>query len=375
MRISITSDILENISGNKLHTLYGVIDGEYYHSYSLYELYKNYRYKFVERINGEYSIILFDKYRNLLYAYTDIFGTKPLYFGLKGKKFKISSFKHTFKDYDFVKRIPNSSILKLNLHDNQYDIEKHSKFDLTEKYDNLDRCIDALKEAIDIRTGQYIGTGVSGGHDTGAIIQRLSETKKKCKYYYFDTGKEDKDIIDKRIKKYNLKLNTINYKVNQKVNERIQSAKLDKSDVDLNKDKDLISLLIPLYEKASKDGVKNYLSGLGGDEVLKNNTVYPIIDEDLSINVDERDDFLIGEYPGDNSEEGVEGRFWIDVEEYISNLFGINLKYPFLDKKFIQEYLNLTFKAKNSCYKAPTQRYLTESQMPYMLIKSGFSSK
>jgi len=370
MRISISSDDIKN----KIENFISLIDGNYYHKYKLYDLYKNYNYKFIEKISGEHSIIIVDKFRNRLYAYTDIFGTKPLYFGFKDKKFKVTSFRYDLNGYNGIKRIPNSSILKLDTYDHSFTIEKHSKFDTTEKYNTFERCIDALKNAIDIRCEDNIGSAFSAGHDTGAILQRINENNTKCNFYYFNTNKEDSDIIKARQQKCNL--TELNYIVNSNVHIKCQLAKIkDKPiDVDYNKDLDLTSLLISIFEKAKDDNIKNFITGLGGDEVLKNNTTYPDIDKDLKTHISERDDFLIGEYPGNNSEQGQEGRFWIDIEESISNIYGINLRYPFLDKHFIQEFLNLTYKAKNYCYKSVTQIYLKRTNMPFMLRKSGFSS-
>ena len=359
-----------------------ILDGSIYNKDSVNKLFEKYGKKFIEYLDGEFSIVYFDKDKSKVYIGTDIFGTKPIYIGLERIKFCISSFKSNLLDkgFKFIYRLENSSIFELNLKTHEFKVTKHSKFNTEEKYNNFDRCLNAFKKSVDKRSIGIIGTNLSGGHDTGAIIQRLIENKNKCKFYYFNTGKEDIDIIRSRtkiLKDNNLSYKELNYSYSPIIHKKLLKVKdqIVGSDLFYHFDEDICSIIDIIYSDASNDGIENFISGLGGDEMLKNNETYPDIDEDLSVNINKRLDFLIGEYPGDNANPNVEGRFWIDVEEYISNLYGINLRYPFFDKEFLQEFLNLTYEMKNYCYKSVIQYYLDINNMPYMKYKAGLSSR
>ena len=179
-----------------------ILDGSIYNKDSINELFQKYGKKFIEYLDGEFSIVYFDKDKNKVYIGTDVFGTKPIYIGLERIKFCISSFKSDLLDrgFKFIYRLENSCIFELNLKNYEYKVTKHSKFNTEEKYNNFDRCLNAFKKSVDKRSGGVIGANLSGGHDTGAILQRLIENKNKCKFYYFNTGKEDNNIIELRTK-------------------------------------------------------------------------------------------------------------------------------------------------------------------------------
>ena len=61
-------------------------------------------------------------------------------------------------------------------------------------------------------------------------------------------------------------------------------------------------------------------------------------------------------------------------EEYVSGSFGLEGRYPYLDKNVVQEFLSLDHRLKNSKYKAPIFNYLTEHGFPVQENeKRGFS--
>ena len=51
-------------------------------------------------------------------------------------------------------------------------------------------------------------------------------------------------------------------------------------------------------------------------------------------------------------------------EESISGGFGIEGRYPYLDKTVVQEYLNLLPELKNRHFKAPIYNFLVENNYP-----------
>jgi hypothetical protein len=61
-------------------------------------------------------------------------------------------------------------------------------------------------------------------------------------------------------------------------------------------------------------------------------------------------------------------------EEYIAGAYGIETRYPYLDKQLVQEFLWLTPELKNKVYKAPLDFYMTSQKYPFEKgVKRGFS--
>ena len=60
-------------------------------------------------------------------------------------------------------------------------------------------------------------------------------------------------------------------------------------------------------------------------------------------------------------------------EEYVGGAYGIETRYPFLDKKVVQEFLNLDVSLKNTHYKSAIYEYLTRNDIPFsQCSKIGF---
>ena len=64
---------------------------------------------------------------------------------------------------------------------------------------------------------------------------------------------------------------------------------------------------------------------------------------------------------------------FLGKEEIISGLYGIEGRYPYLDKNLVQEYLNLGIELKNSNYKAPMKYLFDKLKYPYKEEKIGFN--
>ena len=65
---------------------------------------------------------------------------------------------------------------------------------------------------------------------------------------------------------------------------------------------------------------------------------------------------------------------YLAKEENVAGSLGIETRYPFLDKKVVQEFLWLSTELKNKNYKAPLCEYLTRNNVPFEKeVKLGFS--
>ena len=78
-------------------------------------------------------------------------------------------------------------------------------------------------------------------------------------------------------------------------------------------------------------------------------------------------------YPWPNFYESSQEAF-LTKEEYVAGAYGIETRYPFLDKDVVQEFLWLRPELKNKYYKSVLHNYLVENNFPFELdVKRGFS--
>ena len=127
-----------------------------------------------------------------------------------------------------------------------------------------------------------------------------------------------------------------------------------------------------ICDRAKKEGKKVYLSGSGSDEIFS----------DYGFNGEKK--FLHsnfgGLFPDDLSTIFPWASFYgstmvsyLAKEEYVAGSYGIETRYPYLDKYVVQEFLWLDASLKNSKYKSVLDDYLTTSEYPFEPnIKRGF---
>jgi asparagine synthetase B (glutamine-hydrolysing) len=122
-----------------------------------------------------------------------------------------------------------------------------------------------------------------------------------------------------------------------------------------------------LYREAARDGHRVCLSGQGPDEIFADYPFWPEVSSLHGV-------FPRILQPWPNFQGGCQ-RAFLAKEEHIAGAFGIEARYPFLDRSVVQEFLWLTPDLKNSRYKAPLHQYLTDSRFAFLPgVKTGFSA-
>jgi asparagine synthetase B (glutamine-hydrolysing) len=124
--------------------------------------------------------------------------------------------------------------------------------------------------------------------------------------------------------------------------------------------------------QASSEGIKIYLSGSGADEIFS--------DYGFGGNKIFHHSNFGGLYPKDlstifpwNSFYGSTMESYLAKEEYVSGAYGLEGRYPFLDREVVQEFLWLSTDLKNSIYKNVLDNYLTMHNYPFQRgVKTGF---
>jgi asparagine synthetase B (glutamine-hydrolysing) len=344
--------------------------------YFILYIYKKHGESFVNFLDGEYSIVIYDKNKNSVFFCTDIFMTKPLFYSIENEIISIGSYKSSFNSTKEVIQAKPSTIYTFDFNTKDLKEKMYFKFNINQYKNSYADFELALKKSIlkRTKTNKKIFIGLSSGYDSGVLACLLNKFKITYDSYTI-LSRENTEILSKRkklVKNYTLltpdfkKLTHAKFKIIQNC-EPSKNASFDYVS-------DLASSgLYLIAEKGSKNNCKVFLSGTGADEIFSdygfngtkifsNSNFGGLFPKDLSTI-----------FPWKNFYNGYL-RNYIDKEEYVLGGLGIEARYPFLDKDVVQEFLNLSSELKNNNYKAPLYYILKKYKFPFEEnIKRGFS--
>ncbi len=129
-----------------------------------------------------------------------------------------------------------------------------------------------------------------------------------------------------------------------------------------------------ICSKASQEGYRIYLSGQGADEIISDygfqgNKIYSHSQFGGLFPSN-----LVGFWPWVSFYDGTQIQY-LNKEEYVAGHYGIETRYPFLDKYLVQEFLWLDSTLKNSKYKSSLDEYLRINNFPFASgQKIGFNT-
>ena len=346
----------------------------------LLDFFKKYNFSKLDNLDGEFVINYIDNQNSKLHIITDPFGTKPLCFYNNNDYFIASSYescvRKTMKilnlngNIEFV--IPNTHYI--------YDLttfklkEKKEiiQWDFNPRYSNFDRWNIAFNNSIKKRTNTTKGIFIplSSGYDSGCIVSSMLTLKKKFKTYTFK-GVENMVILEKRKKLIENNYNEFYYikpviNLKEKYNEyfkRIENyTGYHYNGIPYSDIYEAWSCfgIFQIFQKARTDNQIIFLSGHGGDEIFSDygnigNRGASILELDYT-NVRSK-------WPNFDSSYG---RNIIQMFERVAGCFGIESRYPFLDKQVVQEFLWLSDHIKNSNFKQCIGQYMDKCKFPYL---------
>tara|TARA_B100001094_G_scaffold138211_1_gene133802 strand:+ start:1710 stop:3032 length:1323 start_codon:yes stop_codon:yes gene_type:complete len=352
-------------------------------------MYKKFGERSFVTLDGEFAIVLADFKNNLIHLVTDPFATKPLWYGVDSGRIAVASYESAVKTLGFkATKLEANTILTLELDSKAFvNSIRTYEFILHQFSESFDGWIEAFKNSIrkrtrDIREKVFIG--LSSGYDSGGIACELNNQNVPYKAYTV-VGNENQDVLRKRYEMFNsnscgvhLQDNRWAYKeyINRNVEEfkyRIYSSSSDYNEFNTRLQDDNGSCgLSMICDNARKEGHKIYLSGSGSDEIFS----------DYGFNGEKK--FMHSNFGGLFPEDlstifpwasfyGSTMVSYLAKEEYVAGSYGIETRYPYLDKYVVQEFLSLTHTLKNSKYKSVLDEYLTRSNYPFESnIKRGF---
>jgi asparagine synthetase B (glutamine-hydrolysing) len=344
---------------------------------------------FPQNLDGEFAIVLIDVLKKLLIISTDTFSTKPIYYSLEGKTFGCSSYRRPLEEagHDNIKKLPPNTVRVINmLHpDHAMHIDHPvTTFNLEQKNNSFDGWITAFEKSIEKRTQnckKKIFIGLSSGHDSGCIYNELIKQGIAFKAYSV-RGDENDVIIDERksiiefetdcyhkslfkSKEAYEKAHAYIVKNTEPYNYVIESDYGDYNEFWRNLVSDSGSNWLSwVCEHAKKDEYKVCLSGMGADEIISdygfNGSRYFMHSNFGGLFPNDLEDiFPWASFFGSSMES------YIVKEEYVGGAYGIETRYPFLDKQVVQEFLNLSQDLKNNNYKSAIHEYLQKNNVPF----------
>lgn len=347
------------------------------------DLYNQIGDDFVSRLDGEFAICLIDFKNQKLIIANDVFACKPLWYEFKGNEFCIGSYNSQLVGLGFTQgkklKANTTEIYSLKTLSLTNRLE-NVKFDIRQHKTSFDDWLLAFSKSIKKRTantnkGMFVG--MSSGYDSGAIACELEKQNVDFKAYSI-TNNENNEILDARLKLISTKepfeMTPIEFeKWKQELRNNCEDFHYQDQFFDYNIKKDQASMgLAAICSRANKESRRIYFSGQGADEIIsdygfngkriyKHSSFGGLFPQNLQ-----------GFFPWHSFWDGTQIQY-LNKEEYVAGHFGIETRYPFLDKDLVQEFLWLSADLKNSKYKSCLDEYLKVNNFPYQPAeKRGF---
>jgi asparagine synthetase B (glutamine-hydrolysing) len=351
------------------------------------ESYLKHDYHFPKTLDGEFAIVLIDYNKNKCIISSDVFKTKPIFFSMENGHLGVSTYSDPLRKIGFneIKKISANKTLIIDLESNSI-LDEFTVFDFdieNQNKKNFDDFVKSFEKSIEKRTKglrEKVFIGLSSGYDSGAICNEMIKQNVDFKSYIL-RGTENEEILTERIsilksldKKYKIldktdsKLSeTIQYikKNTEEFKYTISSSSSNYNEFHLSLTDDGGSRhLSYICDTASNEGYKILISGCGPDEVFSDYGFNGVKYYNHSNFGGLFPDDLSKIFPW-NSFFGSSMESYIAKEEYVGGSYGIEVRYPFLDKQVVQEFLWLDVTLKNRIYKSPLDYYLSTNKFPY----------
>lgn len=369
--LSVTGNVTEQPFIDEESGIICVYNGEIYnHEFKesdgevLIPLYKKYGKDFAKHLDGEYAIALYDFNARRIFFVTDPFATKPLF--VKGTQCA------SYRSGVGGEKMPPNTIRVVHMDTSVYATDIIHEWDFTnQNKNNYDDWIKAFEESIRKRAKNGCFIGLSSGYDSGAIACEMLKQGINFKAYSF-AGKENRTLLDARlalVKEHEFfkPLPEVKKILEDRIDNEKYCIYYDGVETNMHAlDDGGIYGMGTIFMLANLQGRKVTLSGQGADEILSDYQLFPKQGELKGI-------FPCNLFKWRNFDKGCQESYLIK-EEYAGGAFNIETRYPFLDKKLVQEFLWLSVDAKNKFYKAPLREYLIRNKYPFEENKKiGFS--
>lgn len=328
----------------------------------LTSLYHQHGDDFCRHLDGELAVAVYDFGRRILVLATDPFGTKPLF--LKGTE--AASYRSGLGGGE---RLTPNTVTVVDLASGARRSRSVEPFDFDHQHkETYDDWIAAFEQAVRKRALAGCYVPLSAGYDSGSVDCALRVLGTDYKAYSIE-GVENVELLSRRNGAGEVLRMTPELFARQLAFLRLHTEKAsyhavtfegELNDSDLLEDRATCGLAL-IHSLARAEGRKVFLSGQGADEIIAACRHWP------GTRFPEK---LV---PWSDFSGNWQAAYLIK-EEFIAGTFGIEGRYPFLDRAVVQEFLWLATDLKNRHYKAPLHEYMTRHGYPFdENVKTGFN--
>ncbi len=353
---------------------------------------------FFQKIRGEFAILIYDRGLNKLDLYTDPFMTKPIFIGRSSipSELGVASYPSALQILGFnqIHMAEPNTHYSFDFSGDGISLSQRSPlhhFNISQTQTSYEKFFECLIESVRLRAthGAHVpALSLSSGYDSGAICLALNLIGAKYRTISVNSG-ENEMIMRERLvinDARNISHTSIAplgkheiQKVKEKIRGEVEAFTYAHSDGnvsknDLSSDSGAIGAYV-VAQKLKSLGVYVNLSGSGADEIYSDygfgGEKYYSHSEFGGLFPDDLNGFFPWKkFYGDTQ------RSYLFKEEILFGHFGIESRYPLLDRELVQEFLLLSPELKNAQYKAPLAAFLQKYNYPYEPNrKRGFSAR
>jgi len=352
--------------GERLYMLMGEVynydrkfKSDVYYVASMYELYGD---KFIDKLDGEYLVIVYDK--RIIHIFTDTWSTRQVWYEKIGEYFYFGTYpldevanKRFHRDLSM--RNVTATRLKHNSHYafdpslnelTLVDGELH-KWDLNQYKIDLTDWNKAFEKAVVKRWHEKTMLSLSGGLDSSAVALCLADYGLKYSSINLCMTDAEDMLTYAQVLQYTRKYNDA-YMVKEPDNAgpSIQRKRLIDAGV-------YHHAYSRVAKETNKRGFRVILTGHGADEIMCNYMNKPIVQPRSEF--DRWPDDLTSIFPYHHFYGGYQ-RDIIDKHEYTSLTYALECRNVYLDNELTQEWLWLSPEIKNMGIKYPLVSYLKD---------------
>ena len=395
--LSITGEYTTQPLFNSRRDIVCLYNGEIYNSAEFGEyksdgevlipLYEKYGSSFIQKLDGEFAIVLYDFKKKIIIASTDIFATKPLWMSVEDDRVGFASYESCLLRAGFstrgIRKIAANKTYIMQLNGSPLSEKKVYSFDISNQHKKTyDDWISSYEKSIEKRVRnckENIFIGLSSGYDSMTIAHALKKQKIKFKSYSI-YARENYELLEQRqklmpdgtlIRLTKKDFEETKNKLKKDCEEFMYQTSMNRGP--MTEDKGAVGMYY-ICDLARQAGCKILLSGQGADEVYSDYGHAGLKLSSVSGLAGDFPDDLTTCFPWKNFYGGTQISY-LAKEEHVAGIFGIEARYPFLDKEVVQEFFWLDKKLKNIYYKAPLHEYLTRNKIPFEeKVKIGFSA-
>eukprot|EP00747_Dinoflagellata_sp_TGD_P017252 gnl/TRDRNA2_/TRDRNA2_125698_c0_seq1.p1 gnl/TRDRNA2_/TRDRNA2_125698_c0~~gnl/TRDRNA2_/TRDRNA2_125698_c0_seq1.p1 ORF type:complete len:710 (+),score=72.37 gnl/TRDRNA2_/TRDRNA2_125698_c0_seq1:400-2529(+) len=346
-------------------------------------------------LDGEWALALIDFAASVAVLSTDVFSTKPLWYSLH-EGFHTSSYESALLALGLPRETihmanPNEVLVFQleNIHASLISRHAVHEFDLRQFKTSTTDWQHAFRRAVWKRiaaSNHPVFVGLSSGYDSGALHLALEEEAPSHSVQYFTVSAEELPaILESRIRVFNksvsrawnLELSLTEFaSEKQWLHQNTEKFLYGQSNwAGTAVQEDVAAAgLSAIFRRCRHAGLLVYLSGAGADEIMSDYGFAGVKFFPHSSFGGQFPEELAELFPWRSVFLGTQ-RDYLMKEEVVAGGHGLEARYPFLDRRVVQEFLWLSTEAKNSFYKRPVHDFLASAGYPFDEgKKAGFAA-